>query len=80
MAIGTTPGHRSSETGFRCAVSAVHYLSGLPEVERLSGEARERVRLVGEQWGRRAIRTLESLERTGRGAPWVRILLEGARR
>lgn len=79
MAIGTTPGHRSSETGFRCAVSAIEYLGSLPAIELLPSDVEERVRLVGAQWGRSALRTLESLERSGRGTPWVGALLAGAR-
>ena len=78
-AMGMTPGHRGSDLGFRCVATAREYLAALPPRAALDTTDAERVRAVGQGWGRHSVRTLESLVEARRGLPWTVLLLAGAR-
>lgn len=76
---GTTPGHRSSDVGFRCVATAADYLKALPKGIEFDRSLRERIEAVGRTWGRDAVKTLESMQTLRHGEPWIAVLLDGAR-
>jgi len=71
------PRHRAIDLGMRLVASAEEYLRNTASSWGGSPGARERVRAVGERWGRPAVELLEGMASEGPvGIEW---LLEGAR-
>ncbi len=77
-ALRCDPGYRSSDLGLRCVVEARAYL--MAQQARWQDERyAERLRKVGERWGRRAVELLSELAEQYPDSAMLRQLLQGAR-
>jgi formylglycine-generating enzyme required for sulfatase activity len=80
LAYNLHPLSRQDDVGLRCATPARPYLERSSSLWGNDERALERLREVGERWGRSAVPLLRELASRANAAPGLNALLEGARR
>jgi formylglycine-generating enzyme required for sulfatase activity len=80
LAYSLHPRSRQDDVGLRCAMPAQPYLERTAALWADDARTQDRLRAVGERWGRSAVPLLRDLVGREGAAPGLMLLLEGAQR